>query len=141
MPVNYPKTVYLFLIVVLCTTLSIAHAQERETRLATAQGKGTLKVGGETFKITSVVVKLLSDKSAEITLVSDITVFLSGTWTDANSAKQGIDLQITSGQSAGGLEATGKVFLSADGKSVSSLSIKGSSRTTKRHVDAQFQGS
>jgi len=66
---------------------------------------------------------------------------LSGTWTDGHDAKQGIDLQITRGESAGGLEATGKVFLSADGKSVSSLSIKGSSRMSKRHVDAQFQGS
>jgi len=119
--------------------MGIASGQDTEPRLATANGTGTLKVGSETFKINSVIVKLFADKKAEITLVADITVFLEGTWSTADP-QQGIDLRISGSGSAGGLEATGKIVLSGDGKSVSRLKMKGIARLSKRNVEANFQG-
>jgi hypothetical protein len=120
-------------------TLVVAEAHQGQSRLANANGTGTLRVGREQFKITSVVVKLMDDRKAEITLVSDITVFLSGKWSGA-ADQQGIDLQITGGATGGGLEGTGKILLSDDAKSVVRLNIKGVSRTTKLTLEANFEG-
>jgi hypothetical protein len=120
-------------------TLVGGETQENQSRLAYANGQGTLRVGDEKFKINSVVVKLIDDRKAEITLVSDITVFLTATWSNGGSQEE-FDLEITGGASPGGLEGKGKVFLSSDGKSVTRLSLKGVSRTTKRPVEANFTG-
>ena len=133
------KKLFVFSIAILAATFAIAQAQESQTRLATANGSGSIKVGTEEFKITSVVVKLLADNKAEITLVADIAFFLSGTWSGGDDPQKGIDLQINGGASPGGLEASGKVFLSEDGKSVSRLNLKGTSRTTKKVIEANFQ--
>ena len=66
-----------FVLAMLCITFFVGEAQESQTRLAHSNGKGTLRVGDEQFKISAAVVKLLPDRKAEITLVSDITIFLS----------------------------------------------------------------
>ena len=132
------KLVVLFLM--LGATFVSAKAQENQSRLAVASGQGTLRVGDERFKISTVIVKLLDDRKAEITLVSDITVFLTGTWSNHGAAPEEVDLEVTGGASPGGLEGRGKIFLTSDGKSVTRLSLKGVSRTTKRAVEANFAG-
>ena len=127
-------------LVMLGATLVAGEAQENQSRLATANGQGTLRVGEERFKINTVIVKLMDDRKAEITLVSDITVFLTGTWSSHGDAPEEVDLEVTGGASPGGLEGRGKVFLTTDGKSVTRLSLKGVSRTTKRALEANFAG-
>ena len=133
------KVIVVLLLVMLGATLSVGEAQESQNRLAYARGDGTLRVGEERFKINSVIVKLMDDRKAEITIVSDITVFLNATWSNAGS-QQEVDLEVTGGASPGGLEGRGKVFLSSDGKAVTKLSLKGMSRTSKRAVEANFEG-
>lgn len=117
----------------------VGEAQENQSRLATARGQGTLRVGDERFKINSVIVKLIEDRKAEITLVSDITVFMEATWSSHGESQEEFDLEVTGGASPGGVEGRGKVFLSSDGKTVTRLSVKGISRTTKRIVEANFE--
>ena len=127
------------LLVMLSATFSVGEAQENQSRMAYARGQGTLRVGDEKFTINSVIVKLIEDRKAEITLVSDITIFLTATWSNAGS-QQEFDLEVTGGASPGGLDGRGKVVLSDDGKSVTRLSLKGVSRTSKRAVEANFEG-
>ena len=55
---------------------NLASAQGPASLLATANGKGTLTVGKEKFKVTSVVVRLKEDGTAEI-LVVVLLLFLS----------------------------------------------------------------
>lgn len=120
-------------------SLFVVQAQDQE-RLAHSNGQGTLKVGQEQFKITSVIVKLLSDRKAEITLVTDITVFLNATWSNRGDSQTEFDLEIIAGASGSGLQGTGRVVLGNDGKSVSKLSLNGVSRTSKRTIQAEFEG-
>lgn len=129
----------ILMLAMLTGTLLVAQAQETQYRLANSSGNGTLKVGGETFKITSVVVKLMDDQKAEITLISDITVFLSGTWSEKTDQKEKIDLIITGGATPGGLDATGKLIISQDGKSVLRLTMNGASHTRKRPFEVTFE--
>ena len=126
-------------LVMLGAALLVGQAQENQSRLAYANGQGTLRVGDERFKINSVIVKLLEDRKAEITLSSDITIFLSAPWSNHGDSQEEFDLEVTGGASPGGLDGRGKVFLSSDGKSVTRLSLKGVSRTTKRIIEANFE--
>ncbi|HSE32836.1 MAG TPA: hypothetical protein VLA93_14780 [Pyrinomonadaceae bacterium] len=121
-------------------SLFVAQTQDRQERLAHSNGQGTLKVGQEQFKISSVIVKLLPDRKAEITLVTDITVFLNATWSNRGDSQTEFDLEIIGGATASGLQGTGRVVLGNDGKSVAKLSLKGVSRTSKRTVQAEFEG-
>lgn len=120
------------------TSGAVAAQQEVKYRLAHANGQGTLKVGQEQFKITAAVVKLIDDQTAEITLVSDITIFLSGKWSQNGESQDAFDLQITGGASSG-LEGTGKVTVGKDTKDMR-LIIKGKSRTTKKIIEVSFVG-
>ena len=116
-----------------------AALQEVQYRLAHANGEGRLKVGQEQFKVTGVVVKLLEDQKVEITLIADITIFLSGTWSQNGESQETFDLQMTGGASRGGLEGGGKLTLGKDTKDVR-LNLKGKSRTTKKTVEVDFVG-
>ena len=120
------------------TSGAVAAQQEVKYRLAHANGEGTLKVGQEQFKVTAVVVKLVDDQRAEITLVSDITIFLSGTWSQNGESQEAFDLQMTGGASAG-LEGTGKLTVGKDTKDLR-LILKGKSRTTKKTIEVYFVG-
>jgi hypothetical protein len=120
--------------------LVVSRAQDSGERLAHSDGQGTLKVGEEKFKISAVVVKLLPDRKAEITLITDITVFLNATWSSRGDSQQEFDLEIVGGATASGLQGNGKLVLGNDGKSVNRLSLKGVSRTSKRTVQADFEG-
>jgi hypothetical protein len=121
------------------TSGAVVVPQEVQYRLAHANGEGTVKVGQEQFKITAVVVKLLDDRKAEITLVSDITFFLGGTWSQNGESQETFDIQITGGASPGGLEGAGKLTLGKDPKDVK-LILKGKSRTTKKAIEVYFAG-
>lgn len=127
-------------LVMVGVTNGVADAQESQDRLAFSNGNGILRVGDQRFKITSVVVKLVQDRKAEITLVSDISIFLIATWSNHTESKQEYDLEISGSESRAGLDGIGKVVLSADGKAVARLSLKGVSRATKRPVEATFEG-
>ena len=130
---------FVIVLLMVAATCLVGQAQESQSRLAHSNGQGTLRVGDEKFKIYSVIVKLIDDRKAEITLASDITVFLSATWTNHGESQEEFDLEVTGGATPGGIEGKGKVFLSSDGKSVTRLSLKGVSRTTKRIVEANFE--
>lgn len=122
-----------------CTFGAVRALQEVRYRLAHANGEGLLKVGQEQFKVSGIVVKLLEDEKVEITLITDITIFLSGTWSRSGESPETFDLQLTGGASPGGLEGGGKLTLGKDTKDVR-LDIKGKSRTTKRAVEVNFVG-
>ena len=115
-------------------------SQNVQSRLAHATGEGKLKVGQEQFKVTGVIVKLLDDQKAEITLISDITVFVTGTWSQNSESQEDFDIQITGGASPGGLEAAGTLTLGKDAKSDLRLTLKGKSRTTKKTIEINFAG-
>jgi hypothetical protein len=127
-------------ILVLClftTSAPTVTAQEIQYRLAHANGQGTLKVGQEQFKVTSVVAKLLDDTKVELTLISDITIFVSGTWSQNGDSQEEFALQITGGASPGGLEGTGKLTLGKNTKDMK-LIVKGKSTTTKKNIEVYF---
>ena len=138
------RTLILIVFVVTLATVgplqSAVQAQESQERLAHSEGQGWLKVGEETFKISSVIVKLLPDRKAEITLVTDITVFLNATWSNRGDSQTAFDLEIVGGATASGIQGTGRLVLGDDGKSVSKLSLKGVSKTSKRTFQSEFEG-
>lgn len=109
-----------------------------EPILVTANGKGTMKVGRETFQITSVVVKLLDDRTAQLTLVAEITFFLSGRWTVDSASPKTYNLEITGSMTGGGAQGTGKVVMRDDGKSLDRLSAQGGLKTSTRKVAIEF---
>lgn len=129
----------IFVLSIFGTSGAAKALQDGQYRLAHANGDGTLKVGSEEFKIGSVVVKLLDDRKAEITLISDITVFVSGTWSQSSESQDSFDLQITGGATPGGLDGGGKLTLGKDTKDLR-LTLKGKSRTTKKSIEVQFIG-
>ena len=60
---------------------SVAFAQDPQPSLVvSASGEGTIKLGKEEFKLNAVVAKGFQDGKIEINLVSDITIFITGTW-------------------------------------------------------------
>jgi len=130
----------ILLIALLSPSAGLTRAQENQSRLVRSNGKGTLKVGGEQFKVTGVIVKLMKDGKAEVTVISEITIFLEGTWSKGADNPAGFDLIISGGATGGGLEGNGKLYVSDDGKSIKTLSIKGVSRTSKRNVELAFEG-
>ena len=105
---------------------------------ATARGQGTLKVGKEVFKVSNVVVKLKEDGTGEITLVTDLQLFLTCTWAAPADLSTGINLKITGGTNAGSAEGSGKLFLRPDGKSIDRLTIEAMSTSVKRKVQVNF---
>jgi hypothetical protein len=114
-------------------------AKVQQDRLAHANGDGRIKVGQEQFKINAVSVKLLDDHKTEIILVADITIFLSGTWSQNADSQDDFDIQITGGASPGGLEGGVKLTLGKDPKDVR-LTLKGKSLTSKKNVEVYFAG-
>jgi hypothetical protein len=117
---------------------NLATSQALTSLLATARGHGTLTVGREVFKITNVVVKLKEDGTAEITLVTDLQLFVTCTWSATDDLSKGIDLKITGGTNEGSAQGSGKLFLRSDGKSIASLSMEGMSTAVKRKIQVNF---
>lgn len=121
-------------------TSGAAMVQDGQYRLANASGEGKIKVGTEEFKVTGVVVKLLNDQKVELTLLSEIAFYLTGTWSQSGDSKDEFDLQITGGASPGGLAAAGKLTIGADNKSKIRLILKGKSSTTRKPIEVYFLG-
>ena len=115
-----------------------AVSQQSKSLVATANGEGTIKFGKESFKIHAVVVKLFEDGKAEINLVSDITVFISGTWSRGNDADKNIDIKITGGSVSGNLDGGGKLLLTEDRKSIAGLNLQVMNQTTRKVIKADF---
>ena len=74
------RTRKIFALCILLLLAVTASAQDNKSIVAHANGDGTLKLGDEKFKVSTVVIKLFEDGKAEINLVSEITVFVSGSW-------------------------------------------------------------
>ena len=116
-----------------------AGEQESKTILATADGTGTLKIGQEQFKIYTVVMKLFDNGKAEITLVSDIIVFVNGNWAREGDSQRTIKLEITGTAVGSGIEGHGGILLKNEGKSIERLWLQGASKTRKTPIEVSFQ--
>lgn len=118
---------------------SVTAAQDPPASLvATAHGDGKIKLGKEEFKLNAIVVKLFQDGKAELNLITDITVFIEGTWSRANETDKTIDLKITGNSMSGNLDGSGKLFLTEDRKSIAGLKLQVTNKTTKKNVTADF---
>jgi hypothetical protein len=118
---------------------SVAYAQDPQPSLVvSASGEGTIKLGKEEFKLNAVVAKGFQDGKIEIHLVSDITIFISGTWSRANENDKTIDIKITGGSTSGNLEGGGRIILTDDRKSITALKIQVVNKITKKTVTADF---
>lgn len=128
----------LFTVLILLAMAGLALPQQTSPLTASANGKGTMKVGQEEFEVHAVTVKLLEDGKAEIILVSEITFFIQGAWTQGDKSRNEVNLTITGTVVAGGAQGTGKLTLREDAKSIASLTLEGSSNTRKRVVKINF---
>lgn len=135
----YRTSLALMLLLVLVSPAFAVLPQDKAV-LASANGEGVLKMGQEEFKVTAVFVKLNDDGTAEIHLVSDITVFVSGTWAKSGDAKNSIDLEITGGTARSDLKGTGKLSLRDDGKSIATFKLQVITKFTKKTIDVSFVG-
>ena len=106
--------------------------------VASAKGEGKIKLGKEEFQLHAVVVKLFADGKAELNLITDITVFITGTWSRASETDKNIDLKITSSVTGGNLDGGGKILLTDDRKSIAGLKLQVMNRTTRKSVTAEF---
>jgi len=121
-----------------------AAAQDNKSIVAHANGDGTLKLGDEKFKVSTVVIKLFEDGKAEINVISEITIFVSGSWSWKDDSKQVINLKISGGATGGGVEANGQLFLrdsteTGQRRSIDRVSLEGTSKTTHRDLTLNFQ--
>ena len=135
----------IFALCILSLLLAVtASAQDNKSIVAHANGDGTLKIGDEKFKVSTVVIKLFEDSKAEINLVSDITIFVSGTWSWKDDSKQVINLKISGGATGGGVEANGELFLrdssdTGQRRAIDRVSLDGTSKTSHRGMTLNFQ--
>ena len=133
------KTITIALsIFLLLAPVVTAVSQQSASLVASASGEGTIKLGKEEFKIHAVVVKLFEDGKAELNLITDITVFISGTWSRADDAAKDIDLKITGNSTRGNLEGGGKLYLTEDRKSISGLKLEVLNKTSRKVIKADF---
>lgn len=128
----------MFIVSTLLAAPNLRAAQELKALNANAHGQGTLTIGKEVLKINTVVVQLKEDGTGQITLVTDLTLFISCTWSAPADLSKGIDLTITGGTTASGAQGSGKLSLRPDGRSIASLSLQGSSNTSKRKIQVNF---
>jgi hypothetical protein len=126
-------------ILVLVAMSGLAVPQKPQSLDTNAKGTGTLVAGKEKFKLYAVVVKLKEGGAAEITAVSDLSLFVSGEWSAPDDISKGIDLKITGGTSEGSTTGTGKLFLTADGKSITRMTMQGTSRNSGQKYTVDFQ--
>ena len=136
MRVGYTRKGLGFALLVLIALDAFAARQEPKSLLATANGKGSLVIGQEEFQIHAVVVKLLEDGKAEISLISEITIFVSGKWARGDDSQK-IKLEITGGATS--IEASGKLLLRNDGKSIDRLLLQGVIKTRDKAIEIKFQ--
>ena len=117
---------------------SLAADDSPTSLVASAKGEGTIKLGKEEYKLNAVVVKLFSDGKAELNLITDITVFITGNWSRSSETAKSIDLKITSSVTGGNLDGGGKIFLTDDRKSISGLKLQLVSKASRKTITADF---
>jgi hypothetical protein len=139
MSMRKSTTITLFAVCALLVFSSISVGQDPPASLvANANGEGTIKLGREQYKLHAVVVKAFQDGKVEINLITDITVFISGTWSRASETDKTIDLKITGNSMSGNLDGGGKLFLTDDRKGITGLKLQITNKTTKKTVTADF---
>ncbi len=112
---------------------------EAKSKVASANGSGTLKVGNEEFQVTSIVVKLFADGKAEINIISEITIFITGKWSRKDANSNEIDLNMTGGAASSSFEGQGKLFLKTKNeKVIDKLTLQGQTRLSSRKIDLNF---
>jgi len=137
---SHPKhrAIVVSILLALLTLPGIATGQQPKSLVADAKGEGTIKLGKEKFKIYAVVVKLFEDGKAEINLVTDITVFITGTWSRGADTEKAINLTITGSVTPGNRDGTGKLFLGDDRKSIAGLKLEVTNKATGKTISADF---
>src|SRR5438034_5590061 len=115
-----------------------AVGQQPASLVATANGEGTIKFGEEEFKLHAVVVKLFEDGKAEIQLVTDITVFIQGSWGRSSDTSRDLDITITGNLSSKSLDGGGKLYLSEDRKSITALKLEVVNKMSKKLIKVDF---
>lgn len=139
MRINSNRTfVAVFMLLMMLAFAGVAGAQQPKSLVANANGEGTIKFGKEEFKIYAVVVKLFEDNKAEISLVTDITVFVNGTWSRGDDASKEIAIKITGGSVSGNLDGGGKLLLTEDRKSIAGLNLQVVNQSTRKVIKADF---
>ena len=126
-------------IFLMCLALAMtAVGQQPASLVATANGEGTIKFGEEEFKLHAVVVKLFEDGKAEIQLVTDITVFIQGSWGRSSDTSRDLDITITGNLSSKSLDGGGKLYLSEDRKSITALKLEVVNKMSKKLIKVDF---
>jgi hypothetical protein len=139
MTIRKHSAITVFTFCALLALSSVAFAQDPTPSLvASANGEGKIKLGKEEFKLNAVVVKGFQDGKIEINLITDITVFINGTWSRASENDKTIDVKITGGSNSGNLDGGGKLFLTDDRKSIASLKLQLVNKITKKTITADF---
>jgi hypothetical protein len=127
------------IVILICLSFTGVAADDPPASLvASAKGEGKIKLGKEEYKLNAVVVKLFSDGKAELNLITDITVFITGNWSRENETAKTIDLKITSSVTGGNLDGSGKIFLTDDRKSISGLKLQVLSKVSRKTITAEF---
>ena len=138
----HPKTraIAISILLTLLTLPGIAGGQQPKSLVASANGEGTIRLGKEQYKLYAVVVKLFEDGKAEINLVTDMTILITGTWSWSNgdAAERAIDLKITGNVTAGTMEGGGKLFVNEDRKSIAGLKLEVLNKTSKKTIKVDF---
>jgi len=115
-----------------------AVGQQPASLVATVYGTGTIKVGKEEFKLHAVVVKLFEDGKTEMHLVTDITVYIQGSWARRSDTSKELDLKITGNVVSENMDGGGKLYLSEDHKSVTGLKLEVLNKTSKKLIKVDF---
>jgi hypothetical protein len=115
-----------------------AVGQQPASLVAKANGEGTIKLGKEEFKLDAVVVKLFEDGKAEIQLITDITVFIQGSWARSSDTSRDLDITITGNITSKSLDGGGKLYLSEDRKSITSLKLEVVNKISKKLIKVDF---
>jgi len=132
------KRIMFPVLVTMLTFAMIAAGQDDKSLVASANGQGTIKLGKEEFKVYAVVVKLFEDNKAEINVVSDISIFVNGTWSRGSDADKSIDLKISGGSVNGNLDGGGKLLLKDDRKAIAGLNLQIVNKGTKKLIKVDF---
>jgi hypothetical protein len=123
---------------VLLAPTTTAIGQQPASLVATVYGKGTIKVGKEEFKLDAVIIKLFEDGKAEMHLITDITVFIQGSWARRSDTSAELDLKITGNMVSDNMDGSGKLYLSEDHKSVTRIKLEVLNKTSKKLVKVDF---
>jgi len=130
-----------FSICLMSPVLALAVAavgQEPASLVAKANGEGTIKFGEEEYRLHAVVVKLFEDGKAEIQLVTDMTVFIQGSWGRSSDTSRDLDITITGNLTSKSLDGGGKLYLSEDRKSITALKLEVVNRISKKLIKVDF---